>query len=125
MRFKLDENLPPIAAVRLSVAGHDACTVHNQHMQGAPDQDLATICHAENRAVVTLDRGFADIRRHPPGDFSGIVVLRPSNQLWGSIRVVVDHFIEALSQSENTPQLTLKGRLWVVEAGRVRVRGGQ
>ena len=32
------------------------------------------------RMIVTLDRGFADIRRYPPGSHSGIVVLRLADE---------------------------------------------
>lgn len=123
MRLKLDENLPPIAAVRISDAGYDACTVHDQGLQGTDDLDLAKICHAENRAMVTLDRGFANLRRYPPEAFSGIVVLRPQNQLLASILGVVDRLIHALDQAAASSDLALTGRLWVVEPQRLRVRG--
>jgi hypothetical protein len=37
---------------------------------------VADAVRAEGRILVTLDRGFADLRAYPPGSHPGIVVLR-------------------------------------------------
>ena len=75
MRFKLDENLPIAAAELLRQLGHDAMTIHDQQLVGEPDPRIAAVCLAEQRALVTLDLDFSDIRTNPPGEFGGIVVL--------------------------------------------------
>jgi len=62
MRFKIDENLPVATARILSDAGHESKTVHDQRMAGAPDRRLAEVCREEDRALVTLDLDFSDIR---------------------------------------------------------------
>lgn len=69
MRFKTDENLHPELAHFLRQKGHDAVTVWDQGLRGRPDANLAAVCQAEARAIVTLDAGFADIRAYPPGSF--------------------------------------------------------
>ena len=74
MRFKVDENLPVEVAAALREAGHDAPTVLDQEAGGMPDTDLAGLVKREGRVLVTLDQGFGDIRSHPPGEFSGLVV---------------------------------------------------
>lgn len=80
MRFKLDENLPIEFAHLLRMHGHDAVTVLDQGLGGAPDPDLAQVCSRENRVLVTFDTDFSDIRMYPPDTHSGIVVLRLADQ---------------------------------------------
>jgi len=36
MQFKIDENLPIEAADALRASGHDALTIHDQHLVGDP-----------------------------------------------------------------------------------------
>jgi len=117
MKFKVDENLPTEAAELLGQAGHDAVTVLEQELGGRADPDIASICQRESRALVTLDTDFADIRAYPPQDFPGLVVLRLKRQ---------DklHVLEALRRA--TPVFSrepLQRHLWIVEEGRVRIRG--
>jgi predicted nuclease of predicted toxin-antitoxin system len=79
MMVKLDENLPAEAAELLVQAGHDAKSVRDQNMGGWKDTPLWEAIQAENRFLVTADKGFADIRLHPPGTHAGVLVLRPDN----------------------------------------------
>jgi predicted nuclease of predicted toxin-antitoxin system len=76
VKFKVDENLPEETAYLLREAGHDASTITAQGIGGDPDPDVASMCRREQRALVTLDRGFADIRTYPPNEYSGLIVLR-------------------------------------------------
>ena len=116
MRFKIDENLHPELAVFLCEKGHDALTVWDQGLRGRSDTDLAAACLAENRALVTLDAGFADIRAYPPRQFAGIIVLRVMNQSRQSIRNV---FPRVLSLLQTEP---LSGQLWIANEHSIRIR---
>lgn len=80
MRFKIDENVHPDVAALLRGLGHDAMTVHEQALRGAPDERLAEAVRREERILLTFDLGFADIRRHPPDQYAGIIVLRLASQ---------------------------------------------
>ena len=62
MKFKTDENLPVEVVDLLRQAGHDALSVMDQQLAGHPDGDVAAVCQAEQRALVTLDLDFSDIR---------------------------------------------------------------
>ena len=62
MRFKIDENLHDDVATELAQHGHDVQTVYTEGLRGCDDDVLAEICRRENRAIVTLDLDFADIR---------------------------------------------------------------
>ncbi len=117
MRFKTDENLPIEVAELLRRHGHDALSVIDQQLAGHPDPDVARVCQAEKRALVTLDLDFADMRAYPPGLYSGLVVLRPGMQAIPMILRLVEQMIQLLASEP------LDGHLWIVEEQRVRIRG--
>ncbi|MEM0963950.1 MAG: DUF5615 family PIN-like protein [Bacteroidota bacterium] len=116
MRFKLDENLPSDAAGVFRGAGHDAVTVLDQAMGGAPDPNVAEVCRNEGRVLVTLDTDFADIRAYPPSEHPGLLVLRLRKQDKTSVLDVLRRVMPLL---ETEP---LAGRLWIVDGERIRVR---
>jgi predicted nuclease of predicted toxin-antitoxin system len=76
VRSKLDENIPVSVAEPLRSAGHDVDTVVVEGLAGTPDVEVLANATSSDRLVVTLDRGFADLRVHPPGSHAGIIVLR-------------------------------------------------
>lgn len=117
LKFKVDENLPLEAATLLATAGHSAVTVPEQQLGGQPDPNIAVVCQSEERAMVTLDLDFADIRVYPPADFAGIIVLRLA-------RLDKHHVLDALKRLLPVlNQEPLAGKLWIVEEMRVRIRG--
>ncbi|MFO0871100.1 MAG: DUF5615 family PIN-like protein [Pirellulales bacterium] len=116
MKFKIDENLPVEIVTLLRDAGHDALSIHDQRMVGQPDRQVATVCRSENRALVTLDLDFADIRAYPPCDHAGIIVLRPQDQ---AKPTVVDLIVRLLPCLESEP---LAQKLWLVQENRLRIR---
>lgn len=116
MRFKLDENLPVDLADMFRAAGHDAVTALDQNLKGARDSDLASVCKREDRAIMTLDTDFADIRAYPPAVYPGLVVFRPSSQSRDNILRIGTRLLNVL------PGATLAGQLWIVEDSRIRVR---
>lgn len=118
MKFKADENLPVEVRDDLRSAGHDALTVADQRMAGQADIQIARVCRAEARAILTLDLDFSDIRVYPPADYAGIIVLRPAAQNIPSIRRLVRQVIALI------PTEPLAGNLWIVDDGRVRIRAG-
>ncbi len=116
MRFKIDENLPIEIADTLQQAGHDAETIHSERLTGATDQHLSEVCQKEERALITLDIGFADIRTYPPEDFPGLIVIRSKRQDKPYLLNIFQKLISELEKEE------LMGKLWIVEERRIRVR---
>jgi len=59
VRFKLDENLPVSSAAILTAAGHDADTVGQEGLSGAPDPDvvIAATAGGDRRVTHTTDPG--------------------------------------------------------------------
>lgn len=88
MRLKLDENLPLDLAGILSNRGHEVDTVADEGLAGADDQAIHAAATHDQRVIMTLDRGFGDVRRYPPGSHAGVIVLRPISQDPASIGVV-------------------------------------
>ncbi len=116
MKFKVDENLPTELTEILSDAGHDAVTILEEKMGGAPDEEIAALCRKEERAIVTLDTDFADLRSYPPAEYPGIVVFRLQRQDKSHVLEVGRRFVAALERER------LANRLWIVEEGRIRIR---
>ena len=77
MHVKVDEDIPPIAAAWLRDRGYEASTVVDQGMGGWKDEPLWQAVQADRQFLLTADKGFADIRVHPPGVHAGILLLRP------------------------------------------------
>jgi len=66
MKFKLDENMPTLAALVLRQKEHDVHTVFDEALNGEPDEKIAETCKRECRILLTLDTDFSDIRAYTP-----------------------------------------------------------
>ena len=115
-RFKLDENLPRDAEALLRKAAQDVHTVLDQQLGGNPDPRVFDASQAEDRVLVTFDLDFSDIRAYPPASHKGVWVLRPHTQ---SIENTLALLRAALRVLETEPT---RGRLWIIEPERVRIR---
>jgi len=119
MRFKVDENLPIEIADILRQNQHDAMSVQEQQLAGQPDVQVAQVCRAEDRAVVTLDLDFSDIRSYPPENYKGIIVLRPAVQNLTTLIRLIGQILQSMGHEP------LEGHLWIVDDSRIRIRAGQ
>jgi predicted nuclease of predicted toxin-antitoxin system len=116
MRVKLDENLPRAATSLLRDAGHDADSVLDESLQGAADERIASACREERRALLTLDSDFSDVRRYPPGDHFGLIVLRPREQTIDGVIALIRRMLPQLEAADPA------GQLWIVHEHEVRIR---
>ncbi len=115
MKAKLDENLGARGMEVLRNGGCDVATVVEQGLCASSDERLIEVCRAEGRVLVTLDKGFSSILRFPPERFRGIVVLRlPEPLMPGTI----DHALRRVLAASSGRSLA--GRLWIVDAHRIR-----
>jgi predicted nuclease of predicted toxin-antitoxin system len=87
MRVKVDEDLPTAAVQMLRDLGHEAVGEVQQGMGGAKDHSLWLAVQAEQRFLVTADKGFGDIHYYPPGSHAGVLLLRPGQ---GGIRPILE-----------------------------------
>ncbi len=116
LRFKLDEYIPARALSALRAQGHDVETAESEGLGGSADAAILAACVAEERILITLDLDFSDIREYPPGSHKGIWVLRPAQQTFDAVAVLVRAGVR-LSAAERTA-----GQLWVVDERKVRIR---
>jgi predicted nuclease of predicted toxin-antitoxin system len=116
MRFKLDENLPVDVASLLRDAGHDAHTVNQEELCGAPDEKISAICREEQRTLITLDTDFCNILNYPPAEYAGIIVIRAMDQSKPSVLGFIEQIIMAIQQEE------VHRKLWIVQKDGIRIR---
>ena len=116
MKFKIDQNLPVECAATLLAAGHDAITVYQQQLGGAPDEQVVAVCHAEGRTLVSSDLDSSDITHYPPGNSPGYVIYRTRRQGKSTMIELTRQLIGLLARHE------ISGRLWIFEQGRLRIR---
>ena len=91
---KVDEDLPRSATNLLREQGYEAVNVIDQNMGGWKDSSLWDSIQEEKRFLVTGDKGFADIRAHPPGKHAGILLLRPDED---GIRPMIGLLVQVLN----------------------------
>jgi predicted nuclease of predicted toxin-antitoxin system len=80
VRILVDENIPAMTVRALRDLGHDVLDIRGSAAEGIPDAAVWELAQAEQRMLVTTDRGFA-LRRAEA--HCGILVIRlrqPSRQ---------------------------------------------
>ena len=116
MRFKLDEDLPAELRDDLRAMGHEAETVFDEGLAGAPDPTILERVRIERRVLFTMDKGIADVRAYPPQHYAGIVLFRPPTAGRSAVAAFVRRHLLTLLQTE------LAGHLLVVTDRNLRIR---
>ena len=71
MKIKLDENIPGAVAELMRAREFDVDTVLEESLGGRSDPDVLAAATAEGRLLLTLDRGFGDVRSYLPAATPG------------------------------------------------------
>jgi predicted nuclease of predicted toxin-antitoxin system len=116
VKVKLDENMPASTNQILTEIGHDVETVIGEGLAGYDDPTVFAAASSEERLLVTLDRGFGDVRADPPGSHGGIVVLRPESQAVPSVLST----LSSLTKHHNLEEF--RGCIVIIRGHLVRVR---
>jgi len=101
MKVKLDENLGHSHLELLQKAGYEADRVHEEGLSGISDEELWQHTCKEQCFFITLDLDFSDVRRFPPGDHPGILLIRARSRSRETIltvlkRTLKEHPLESL-----------------------------
>jgi len=116
MRLKLDENQPRALLAVLRGAGHEVDTAAEEGLGGKADAELVARCQLDQRAMLTFDLDFADLRQYPPEQYSGLLVLRLRSHAVQHVLAVVRRVLPLL---ETEP---VAGHLWLIDEKQVRIR---
>lgn len=115
MKIKLDENLSQSLRVVLEELGHDTDTVISEQLSGSSDANVLQASLLTGRLLFTLDTGFLDLKKYPPGTHNGVVVFRPPTQ--GALTVIrfVAAFVRSADLRKHFQHIT------IVERKRTRI----
>ena len=117
MKIKLDENFDVRLVPVLRAEGYEVDTVLSEGLSGRDDDTIYATCRSNGRVLITLDLDFSNPFRFPPDVTEGIIVVRPPRAVLPAIQATL---VSVLPLLRTQP---LKGMLWIVEAGRIRVHG--
>ena len=119
MHFLIDADLPRSVGELIRSLGYEATDVRDFGLRSALDITIAQHAQREGWCLLTGDFDFSDIRSYPPADYAGIVVLVIPPMV--TSLYITQLLVMFLQQRDVVEQLP--GKLAIVEAGRVRLRG--
>jgi predicted nuclease of predicted toxin-antitoxin system len=111
VKFKLDENLPLELADHLRALGQDAETVLDEGLCGAADARVVQAATAEDRILLTLDKGIANLLHYPARKHAGVVLFRPSSSGRRAVLDFTRMFLPRLLEMELRKKITVVGPL--------------
>ena len=120
LRFFTDHCVPTSVIEALLGGGHEVLILKQHIPKNSNDADVLAKAHEINAVLVSLNGDFSDIVTYPPAQFQGIIALQVRNHPEGipSILRRLTNYLAA-----NPDQQHYKGRLFLVEAHRIRIRG--
>ncbi len=116
MKIKLDENVVREAVAVLRELGHDVTTVPEQEMSGWSDDDIWPVIQDESRLLVTLDKGFGDIRHYAPGSHRGVLLLRPDKHRPAAVAAFIIDVLQTITLED------IEGCIAVATPRGIRIR---
>jgi len=124
MRFFADHCVPESIAAALEARGHEkgheVLQLRNQMATDAPDSDVIEEAQTLDAVLLSLEGDFSDIVRFPPSKYGGIVSVQVKNrpEVLGQI---TQRLIAYLGNQPDRAHY--HGKLLLVEAHRIRIRG--
>jgi predicted nuclease of predicted toxin-antitoxin system len=120
MRFFADHCVPESVAEALESKGHEVLRLRNQMATDAPDPDVIEKAQMLDAVLLSLNGDFSDIVRYPPSKYGGIISMQVRNrpEVLAQITERLTRYLRDQSDREH-----YRGKLLLVEAHRIRVRG--
>ena len=120
LRLFCDQCVPAEISEALRHAGHDVTLLRDALPIRSPDSLVIGRARELDAVLVSLNGDFSDIVAYPPKDFRGIMALQLHNhpEIIPQLMQRVTAFLAA-----NPTQEFYHGKLFIVEAHRIRVRG--
>jgi predicted nuclease of predicted toxin-antitoxin system len=112
--LKVDEDLSEEVSILLRGAGFDVTSVLGQGWKGRKDLQIWFDLQSEGRALVTGDKGFAQLAALPP--HHGVVLLRPERESRAAFLRLVRLAVDSGMLND------LGNAILVVTESRIRIR---
>lgn len=116
MKIKIDEDLPKTVTELVRELFPDTASVLEEGISGTLDPELWEITQKEERFLITGDKGFANIRKHPPGTHFGVLLLRPDGEGIPQMKQLIEEVLRSSILEK------LAGCIGVATPGRLRIR---
>lgn len=102
MRFVVDECVGPKVAAWLRGEGHDVLSIYDE-ARGLPDDDVLELAVAQQRILVTADKGFGEKVYRCFRTHRGVILLRLEDERFPAkiraLRRALDHYGDELAES--------------------------
>ncbi len=119
LRFFCDQCVPLEISDTLRRSGHNVSVLNEVLPIRSPDTDVIAKARDLNAILVSLNGDFSDIVAYPPKEFRGIIAIQLHNH-----PEIIPQVMERLNDffAANPAQVFYRGKLFLVEVHRIRVR---
>ena len=119
LRFFADHCVPGSIIEDLRNGGHEVFILKEYLPTNADDSIVITEAQTQNAILLSLNGDFSDITTYPPSNFNGIIALQVRNHP----EVLPSLMHRLVNDLSKNPQMShYKGRLFLVQAHRIRMR---
>jgi predicted nuclease of predicted toxin-antitoxin system len=120
LRILADHCVSNYILTALSDAGHEVLRLKDHMPTDSPDSIVLSKAQQLDAVLVSLNGDFADIVTYPPEQYKGIIALQVRNhpEIIPQLLVRLNEFLSA-----NSDMNYYVGKLLLVEAHRIRIRG--
>jgi predicted nuclease of predicted toxin-antitoxin system len=116
MKLFADECLYYVTVEALRVWGHDVITTQETKLVGQIDEVQLQEAVKQQRVLITNDLDFSNIRRYPPANHCGIIVLKIRPAVLKDVHIVLEKLLQNRSQER------LNKTLAIVDRNKYRIR---
>ncbi len=119
LRFFIDQCVPFDVTAALRAWQHEALELRDHLPIRSPDTDVIAKAQELNCMLLSMNGDFSDISAYPPAQFGGIIAIQLGNhpELIAPLLQRLANFLR-----EHRDREFYRGRLFIVEAHRIRVR---
>lgn len=119
LKFFVDQCVPGSVIQFLRNADHEILILKEHILKESPDSVVIKKTQQLKAILISLNGDFADIVTYPPSNYSGIIAIQLKNH-----PEVITQMLERLNKYFllNDNMEHYKGKLFLVEAHRIRVR---
>lgn len=119
LRLLADHCVPTSVILALRNAGHEVIPLRDILPTDSPDPAVISKAAELDCVLLSLNGDFADVVAYPPGKFNGIITI----QLRNHPEIIPELMAGLIRRLDAHGEMSdYKGKLLIVEAGRIRIR---